>query len=160
MIEAAWDDVHSSALDIAFLLDLNMNLQDFVGTEEENSMGQTCDHAVDSKLLGRLGATREEFNRELYHFASVKLQWTSDEKIKSAGTNPCDWWMVRRRSFPLLSELADHVSSFPVSSTRDPNSRIGRAFISACTSRRWIPSRAVGKAPSSAQEHEKAASDT
>ncbi|KUF98216.1 hypothetical protein AM588_10007524 [Phytophthora nicotianae] len=115
-IKKRWDYVHTNAMGIAFMLDPAMDLDDFVGLDDETVDEQIRKMAKDCRLLTpTLGIPK--LTAEILNFKSKKRSGGEALRETYSESSPLDYWNAKsNKEFPLLKKIAAIVFSIPTSS--------------------------------------------
>ncbi|ETI57366.1 hypothetical protein F443_00328 [Phytophthora nicotianae P1569] len=114
-IQKRWRYVHTNAMAVAFLLEPSMNIDDFVGSDDELVDDQVRTLAERCGLISGTGIPA--LTAELLSFKSLKRSGGEALRAKYSESSPRDYWGAQsERKYPLLKKLADIVFAVPTSS--------------------------------------------
>ncbi|KAL3664958.1 hypothetical protein V7S43_010134 [Phytophthora oleae] len=112
-IKTRWNYVHTNAMGIAFLLDPAEDLEDFVGSDDDNVENEVCEMA---ERCGILTPTRgiPKLVAEILAFKSAKRQGGEEMRLKYSESSPRDYWnALKVTKYPLLKKITDIVFAVP-----------------------------------------------
>jgi hypothetical protein len=114
-IQKRWRYVHTNAMAVAFLLDPSMNIDDFVGSDNDQVDNQVCNLAGRCGLISTTGVAA--LTAEILSFKCVKCRGGEALRAKHSESSPRDYWGAQSEvKFPLLKKLVDIVFAIPTSS--------------------------------------------
>ncbi|GMF18371.1 unnamed protein product [Phytophthora fragariaefolia] len=114
-IQKRWRYVHTNAMAVGFLLDPSMNIDDFVGSNDERVDDQVCSLAERCGLITSTGV--DALTAEILIFKCLK--WRGDEALRAkySESSPRDYWGAQSENkYPLLKKLAHIVFAMSTSS--------------------------------------------
>lgn len=114
-IQKRWQYVHTNAMAVAFMLDPATDLDDFVGSDDENVDDQVCKLTVRCGLI--LSTAVAKLTAEILKFKRIKREGGGALREKYSESNPQDYWGSKSaKRFPLLKKVSDVVFAIPTSS--------------------------------------------
>ncbi|GMF51134.1 unnamed protein product [Phytophthora fragariaefolia] len=85
-----WKYVHTNAMAVAFMLDPSMDLDDLVGSHDENVDDQVGKLAVKCRLVET--ADDPDWTREILSFKALKRRGGEAMRTKYSSSSPSEYW--------------------------------------------------------------------
>jgi hypothetical protein len=115
-IKTRWSYVHTNAMGIVFLLDPSMNLDAFVGSDDDGVDDQVCEMAQRCGILTPASGI-SKLTAEILAFKSAKRRGGEALRQKYSESSPRDYWNAKsEKKFPLLKKIAKFLFAIPISS--------------------------------------------
>ncbi|GMF53583.1 unnamed protein product [Phytophthora fragariaefolia] len=114
-IQKRWRYVHTDAMAVGFLLDPSMNIDDFVGCDDEQVDDQVCSLAERCGLITSTGVAA--LTAEILSFKCLKRRGGEALRAKYSESSPRGYWGAQSENkYPLLKKLANIVFAMSTSS--------------------------------------------